>query len=313
MDGTVDLGAKIARGTFVGTNINDIPPEMLQNVVDKMDPEDAFAFSKTGSKYRQMVTRRKNKICDKYLEDKNIGDICSESMEASHRWCRETSNLCNKVFTDLDNLIDLGGGVYQIPDGTVVIGYRLNDDADDYDHIREVIIPNSVTKIMKWAFSEWRNLVNVAIPDSVTEIGHEAFKECTSLASITIPDSVTKIGFEAFKECTSLASITIPDTITKIEEKTFSNCTSLTLVTIPDSVAKIESNAFEDCTSLTSVIIPDSVTNIESYAFADCTSLTSVTIPDSVTSLGRGIFIDCTNLRSITVPAGNNLISVIGG
>ena len=290
MDGTVDLGAKIARGTFVGTNINDIPPEMLQNVVDKMDPEDAFAFSKTGSKYRQMVTRRKNKICDKYLEDKNIGDICSESMEASHRWCRETSNLCNKVFTDLDNLIDLGGGVYQIPDGTVVIGYRLNDDADDYDHIREVIIPNSVTKIMKWAFSEWRNLVNVAIPDSVTEIGHEAFKECTSLASITIPD-----------------------TITKIEEKTFSNCTSLTLVTIPDSVAKIESNAFEDCTSLTSVIIPDSVTNIESYAFADCTSLTSVTIPDSVTSLGRGIFIDCTNLRSITVPAGNNLISVIGG
>ena len=290
MDGTVDLGAKIARGTFVGTNINDMPPEMLQNVVDKMDPEDAFTFSKTGSKYRQMVTRRKNKICDKYLEDKNIGDICSESMEASHRWCRETSNLCNKVFTDLDNLIDLGGGVYQIPDGTVVIGYRLNDDADDYDHIREVIIPNSVTKIMKWAFSEWRNLVNVAIPDSVTEIGHEAFKECTSLASITIPD-----------------------TITKIEEKTFSNCTSLSLVTIPDSVAKIESNAFEDCTSLTSVIIPDSVTNIESYAFADCTSLTSVTIPDSVTSLGRGIFIDCTNLRSITVPAGNNLISVIGG
>ena len=313
MDGTVDLGAKIARGTFVGTNINDIPPEMLQNVVDKMDPEDAFAFSKTGSKYRQMVTQRKDKICDKYLEDEEINNICLESMKASHIWCRETSDLCDRVFTDLDDLIDLGGGVYKIPDGTVVVGCGLDDDRDDIDRIREVIIPSSVTKIMKLAFSEWRNLVNVAIPDSVTEIGDHAFSECTSLTSITIPDSITKIGHYAFSECTSLTSAIIPDSVTTIENNTFSKCTSLTSITIPDSVAKIEYSAFEECTRLTSVTFPDSVTNIESYAFADCTRLTSVTIPDSVTSLGRSIFYRCTNLRSITVPAGNNLASVIGG
>ena len=49
------------------------------------------------------------------------------------------------------------------------------------------------------------------IPDSVTSIERYAFSECRGLKSITIPNSVTSIGMCAFHNCTRLESITIPD------------------------------------------------------------------------------------------------------
>ena len=41
-------------------------------------------------------------------------------------------------------------------------------------------------------------LTSVTIPDGITKIGWFAFSECSSLTSITIPDSVTSIGYSAF-------------------------------------------------------------------------------------------------------------------
>ncbi|NCA93173.1 leucine-rich repeat domain-containing protein, partial [bacterium] len=72
------------------------------------------------------------------------------------------------------------------------------------------------------------DLTSVSIPDSVTSIGAWAFSDCTSLTSITIPDSVTSIGDVAFSGCTSLTSITIPDSVTSIGAWAFSYCSSLT-------------------------------------------------------------------------------------
>ncbi|MDR0495672.1 MAG: leucine-rich repeat domain-containing protein [Treponema sp.] len=75
------------------------------------------------------------------------------------------------------------------------------------------IIPNGVTSIEAFAFSECRNLAAVTIPASVTSIKERAFYDCTSLASVTIPDSVTSIGRAAFRDCSSLVSVTFEGTI----------------------------------------------------------------------------------------------------
>ena len=178
-------------------------------------------------------------------------------------------------------------------------------DADLYlngELVTEVEIPDTITKIKKYAFYSFTSLTSITIPDSVTSIGDYAFSYCPSLTSITIPDSVTSIGNCAFRNCTSLTSITIPDSVTSIGSSAFEDCTSLTSVTIPDSVTSIGSSAFRNCTGLTGITIPDSVTSIGYYAFYNCTSLTGITIPDSVTRIGSLMFNNCTSLASITIP-----------
>ncbi len=178
----------------------------------------------------------------------------------------------------------------------------------------------------------------ITIPESVTSIENYAFSDCTGLTSVTIPNSVTTIGSDAFynvpnvlyngtatgspwgaksvngfvedylvyadaTKSTLLAcyrsatgAVTIPNSVTSIGKGAFSGCTGLTSVTIGNSVTSIGEWAFSGCTGLTSVTIPNSVTSIGSDAFSSCTGLTSITIPNSVTSIGEDAFFNVFNI-----------------
>ena len=140
----------------------------------------------------------------------------------------------------------------------------------------DITIPNSVTSIGGWAFSNSSGLTSVTIPNSVTSIREYAFAGCSGLTSVTIPNSVTSIGEGAFAECTDLTFITIPNSVTSIGNYAFSWCTGLTSITIPNSVTSIGEWAFSGCTGLTSITIPNSVTSIGNYAFYFCKSLSSI-------------------------------------
>lgn len=112
---------------------------------------------------------------------------------------------------------------------------------------KATIIPNSVTSIGNWAFSNCHGLTSITIPNRVTSIGNGAFYSCTSLMGITIPNSVTSIGSYAFEGCSSLTSVTIPNSVTSIGWSAFSDCSALTSVTIPNSVTTIGNEAFHGC------------------------------------------------------------------
>ena len=168
------------------------------------------------------------------------------------------------------------------------------------EKITDLIIPNSVTSIGKYAFYGCSGLTSITIPNSVTSIGMYAFSRCSRLTSINIPNSVTSIGWYAFQGCRGLTSITIPNSITGIECYAFSGCSGLTSITIPNSVYYINSNAFYNCSHLTSITIPNSVYYIGYNAFAGC-NLTSVVIPHSVTYIMDEAFSDCSNLTLLII------------
>jgi hypothetical protein len=138
--------------------------------------------------------------------------------------------------------------------------------------ITKCIIPNSVTRIDKYAFFCCESLKEITIPNNVTSIGKYAFYNCISLTSITIStNSITSISTCEFSYCTSLISINIPDSVTRICNGTFYKCKSLTSITIPDDVTSIGIKAFYDCVSLKEVIFKgktlDEVKQMKNYPF----------------------------------------------
>ncbi len=164
--------------------------------------------------------------------------------------------------------------------------------------ITEIILPNSVTNIGRYAFEGCSSLTSIAIPDSVISIGSGIFSDCTSLTEIQVSEgnevytscegvlfNKEKTEFIRYPSGKSETDYIIPNGVTSIGKRAFSGCTSLKSITIPDSVTSIGESAFSGCTSLINIIIPDSVTSIGGCAFSGCTSLTSLTIPNSVTSI----------------------------
>ena len=168
------------------------------------------------------------------------------------------------------------------------------------------IIPNSVTSIGEFAFSDCSGLTSVAIPNSVTSIGESAFARCSGLTSVTFnAEKCTYMGsdsYPVFNDCINLTTLNIGNKVTTIPNSAFRDCSGLSSVTIPNSVTSIGDYAFSSCSGLTSVTIGD-------YAFSSCSGLTSVTIGNSVTSIGDYAFFGCTGLHSLTIGTG---VSSIG-
>ncbi len=170
-------------------------------------------------------------------------------------------------------------------------------------------IPESVTRIDEYAFSDCIGLMSVNIPESVASIGGCAFWGCSGLTNVNIPESVTNIGYHTFGGCSGLVSVTIPEGVTGISDRMFEGCISLTSVTIPKSVTFIDAYAFEGCIGLTNVTIPEGVTSINNSVFSGCSGLTSMIIPEGVTSISYGAFSGCSRLTSVVIPKGVTNIS----
>lgn len=207
----------------------------------------------------------------------------------------------------------------------------------------ELIIPNGITSIGKYAFQNVLLVTKVVVSDTVESIGVGAFNGCNSVEEITVPQSgiknilgtvpatlkkvtltkVTTIDGNAFSNLKNIEEIIIPEDITTIGAYAFQNCSSLKrlnsdidgVYNIPNGVRNIENYTFSGCGELTKIIL-DSLVSIGNYAFSGCSLLSQfnsekaseIIIPNGVTSIGNHAFQNVSLVTKVVVPDTVNSI-----
>ena len=191
--------------------------------------------------------------------------------------------------------------------------------------LKSIYLPDGITTISDYAFSECKELEEVSLPETLQSIGAEAFYRCNKLDYVAITNGVKVVGLRVFAECESLVEVTLPNSVESIDYGLFAKCHNLTkvklsnLITeipmqcfvacdkletieIPESVEVIGNAAFSNCTSLKSIVLPSTLKSITYLAFNGCSSLGSVSFPSSLELLGGSAFQDCVSLVSVELP-----------
>ena len=196
-------------------------------------------------------------------------------------------------------------------------------------------IPNSVTSIGQWAFSDtqwldsqangvvYARLVaytykgtapqEIVLVDGTLGIADYAFAWSSNLRKVTIPNTVKVIGLGAFYSCTSLADVTIPNSVKTLGKMAFYQCDGLTSMTIPSSVTTIGEGPFSGCDHLTSLVVASGNTTYDSRdncnAIIETASNTligasaSTIIPNTVTAIGDHAFYFFDSIATVVIPS----------
>ena len=212
----------------------------------------------------------------------------------------------------------------------------LNDE-----ELKDLIIPNTVEKINKYAFRGCSSLTSLTLSNNLTSIGENAFAGCSGLRSVTVcsdklslsnafPDSKSVEKLVYGEGCakavstglTSVSEVSLPTSLQTIDANAFRNFTNLKSVTIPRNVTGIGSGAFSGCSnvaklvyadgcakalstglkSVSEVSLPQTLQAIDANAFKNFTNLKSILIPANVSSIGDYAFQGCKSITSISIP-----------
>ncbi|MBR6286121.1 MAG: leucine-rich repeat protein [Bacteroidaceae bacterium] len=147
--------------------------------------------------------------------------------------------------------------------------------------VRDVVIPDNVTKMGEMVFGNCTALNSIEFPATMTVIPSLVCYNSPNLSSIVMPSTVDTISNGAFSGCTALSEVNLSSELKVIGESSFSECVNLNEIKFPSKVSEIGSSAFYKCTNLKRLDIPNNIKNINSLAFANCTSLTKIEIFES--------------------------------
>ena len=158
-----------------------------------------------------------------------------------------------------------------------------------------VVIPSEIEGIPVTeinSFSSYMNptkITSVVIPDTVKKIGKEAFSQCKELKYVKFSKNLEVIGTLSFFLCEKLEGIILPESLRVIGDNAFAGCKSLKTIDFKN-VEYIGIGAFQE-TALYSVTFPQTLQYIGSRAFYNCNNLEKVILPEKFSA----IYIDETN------------------
>ena len=172
--------------------------------------------------------------------------------------------------------------------------------------IKQVTIPEGVTRIGPYAFAGLTALEKVTLPSTLETIDYGAFMGCTKLAVVEGIENVKFINRAAFEGCAITGTLDLANVVA-IADFAFSQNVSIKSIKLPATLQSVGSYAFGANSALESVEIAAEKIKIGQYAFSNCSSLKSITINAAV--IPTGTFNECNSLESVTL--GKD-VSVIG-
>lgn len=175
-----------------------------------------------------------------------------------------------------------------------------------------VIVPEGVTSIGQYTFSNCRGLNDITLPSTLTTLNTYSFQYCFYNAPgnpLVIPNGVTSIPNYCFEYCWYLGDLQLPNSLQTIGQFSFRQCwyhQAGSNVMIPEGVTKIDNYAFYQCRYLSGISLPSTLTTIGTYVFYQCQyELREIIIPNSCSSIGNYAFAYCSALVNITIKSGS--------
>lgn len=175
---------------------------------------------------------------DEEYEDDEVIDVTDDDEELEFQDEEDEESVeCSEIFGIKKNVLiwidpSVSGRVV-IPSGITRISTAFNS------LMTEVVLPDSVKTISKYAFHRCTNLEKINIPASVKKIGEGAFADCKKLRQVVFEERADSIefGLYVFCDCRALENPSLPEGITEISDRLFSMFISS--IQLPSTIEKV--------------------------------------------------------------------------
>ncbi|NLX83705.1 MAG: leucine-rich repeat protein [Clostridiales bacterium] len=107
-----------------------------------------------------------------------------------------------------------------------------------------ITLPEGLQVIGDHAFSESK-LHEISVPDTVTSLGAFAFSESADLQKAKLSGNVESLRWGLFQECAALKEVIVPAGVQSFNSNVFGGCKDV-VIHVPDSLVTIDPEAFED-------------------------------------------------------------------
>ena len=221
---------------------------------------------------------------------------CDKLKEIDFSHCPQLEHISDSAFSGCSmTSVDLSGTTIKF----------IESDAFAYNKLlNRIILPETLVKIGENAFRD-TCLTEIVIPDSVEYIDKYAFSTNKTIVRATIGRSLKDFSF--LKYLFNLKELTIrSEVVEHIDRRT------LTKVTFCDTVKELGKDALAECEELEEVVLPDSVTKIGSGAFKECFNLSSIVLSDNITEMGSDVLHMIKNVKEIVFPRELRKIGSLG-
>lgn len=173
------------------------------------------------------------------------------------------------------SVVSIGAKAFDTYNCTSITVDEGNNVYDSHDNCNAIIDKWNGTLILGCNYT--------TIPDGLTGIASYAFSNCLGISSVVIPSSVTSIGSYAFFNCINLRKVVIFGAVTELQESCFNLCPISELV-LPETLKKIGTSALNSL-RVESLTLPSSLYFIAEGAISSST-IKSIKFPATISYLG---------------------------